>query len=252
MAALTDPPRVYKRVDTLMLQLQHRMLVTGLAPGDPLASEMDLLQRYEVGRGVLREAIRALERHGFVRTVEGRHGGLKVGEPTQGQTVRTAVLYFTFLKLATEDLQELAQAMEMAALKLCVRADHNPAALERLQKALDPSADTDAKSLRALGRHYYRGLAATTNNPLFQLMMGILGSLYTMGDDKTSTGDPQIRTAWLDAARAVVSALGRGDFDSALMHHQQLRGKGKLFRFRRRSIDELFATPRSQPTRVNP
>jgi len=242
IAALTDPPRVSKRVDTLILQLQHRILVTGLKPGDPLASELELLQRYKVGRGVLREAVRTLERHGFVRATEGRHGGLKVGEPSPGQTVRAAVLYFTFLKPATEDLQELAQGIELAALKLCVRAEHSPAALERLEKALDQNTDTDAITLHALGRRYYRGLAATTNNPLFQLMMGILGSLYTLGDDKTSTDDPQIRAAWLDAARAVVSALRQGDFDCALSHHQRLRGMGKLFRFRRRSTDELLTT----------
>jgi GntR family transcriptional regulator, transcriptional repressor for pyruvate dehydrogenase complex len=52
-----------------------------LAPGTPLQSEADMLEKYGVARGTLREALRFLEIQGVVTIKTGPGGGAVVGDP---------------------------------------------------------------------------------------------------------------------------------------------------------------------------
>ena len=54
--------------------------------GVVLGSETELIERYDVSRAILREAVRILEYHGAVRTKRGPLGGLIVTAPDSGRS----------------------------------------------------------------------------------------------------------------------------------------------------------------------
>jgi GntR family transcriptional repressor for pyruvate dehydrogenase complex len=70
-------PRISEQV---LRQLKEAILLGGFKSGEKLPSERELTDAFHVSRGVIREAIRALEITGFVVTRQGPTGGAFVTE----------------------------------------------------------------------------------------------------------------------------------------------------------------------------
>lgn len=62
-------------------QIVDEIVEEGLEPGTALLSESDMLERYAVSRGTLRETMRILETHGVVTIKTGPGGGAVVAGP---------------------------------------------------------------------------------------------------------------------------------------------------------------------------
>ena len=63
-------------------------------------SEAELSKRFQVGRAVIREAIRVLEVRGSARMRRGPNGGLQVLRPSRAQSVALAVDYVSLLSVS--------------------------------------------------------------------------------------------------------------------------------------------------------
>jgi DNA-binding FadR family transcriptional regulator len=83
-----------------------------------LGSELILAARYGVPRNMLREGIRILERDGFIRTEQGRSGGILIGEPDETEIVERAVRFFTFAHCPPNEVDALIRDFRMLALDL--------------------------------------------------------------------------------------------------------------------------------------
>ena len=70
-------PRISEEV---LRQLKEAILLGQFKSGEKLPSERELTEEFRVSRGVIREAIRALEITGFVVTRQGPAGGAFVTE----------------------------------------------------------------------------------------------------------------------------------------------------------------------------
>jgi len=81
-----------------------------------LGSEAELVARYEVPRNVLREAIRILERDGFVWTEQGRSGGIMIGATDESAIVRRSSRLFRLARPAVGELDALERECRMVAL----------------------------------------------------------------------------------------------------------------------------------------
>jgi len=73
--------RPVKKADMVTGALRDMIFEAGWPVGLNIGTEPELMARFGVGRAVLREATRALERVGVVRTSRGAAGGLIVAEP---------------------------------------------------------------------------------------------------------------------------------------------------------------------------
>jgi DNA-binding FadR family transcriptional regulator len=73
--------------------IRNDIVRKGWRPGERLASEVELLERYDVSQWVLRQAIRILELHGIVTMRRGQGGGLFVSEPSPDYTIATAASF---------------------------------------------------------------------------------------------------------------------------------------------------------------
>ncbi|WP_148573852.1 FadR/GntR family transcriptional regulator [Nocardioides caldifontis] len=70
-----SPSRTAKISEHIARQILRDIQVQGLVPGDRLPSEAAMLDRFDIGRGSLREALRILEVNGLVTIKTGPGGG---------------------------------------------------------------------------------------------------------------------------------------------------------------------------------
>ena len=100
--------RPVKRAELLAREIVEEILNRGLRAGDLMPPESAMLERYQVGRASLREALRILEMQGLVSLKPGPGGGPVVGVVNAANLGRTAALYF---RLDGDTRGVLAEAM---------------------------------------------------------------------------------------------------------------------------------------------
>ena len=64
----------------IVQSIKRDILLGNVAPNEKLPSERNLSEKYAVGRGTIRESLKALEAIGFLKVIRGRSGGYFVKE----------------------------------------------------------------------------------------------------------------------------------------------------------------------------
>jgi DNA-binding FadR family transcriptional regulator len=110
------PTKIHPKLGQVVaMTIAHEIDLRGMAPGDRLGSEPDLLVKYGVSRAVFREAIRILEVHGFVRTRRGHLGGLMVAEPNPSYTIDCAIEFLRASGMKRIHFQEVRNVTAVSA-----------------------------------------------------------------------------------------------------------------------------------------
>lgn len=107
-----------KRSDALAREILDEIRRGRHIVGDRLGSERELIERFDVSRAVLREAVRLLEQHGVAEMRRGRGGGLVVAEPDPGWVIRSASAYLSRLRLLARHYKEARLLIEPATAAL--------------------------------------------------------------------------------------------------------------------------------------
>ncbi len=133
-----EPATARTRSAVIVAEIEQEIVERGWPVGEMLGHEAQLMQRFDVSRSVLREAIRTLEHRGVVTVRTGRKGGLVVAEPRADAVQMAASLYLDYcgfdpkhlyatwrvLQEALIDLVvENATATELTELRACQRRD---------------------------------------------------------------------------------------------------------------------------------
>lgn len=218
--------RKVKIADVVALQLQAEIIRRGWQVGERLGSEAELIETLGVSRGAFREAVRALERLGAVRTVSGRHGGgLYVAAPDPTQTIRRTLLYFGHRQLSMEAIAEVDETISLAAITALagVVANKGPSCLDALRRA---NAQTDGLSVELFARNGYLCIAEACGNRVLSLFMRIISGLTALraSDVSTDAADNARKLKKLAATQAkMISALENGDASVARRWMIELR-----------------------------
>jgi DNA-binding FadR family transcriptional regulator len=165
------PKRAFEEITEQIRQL----LASGdLKPGDRLPAETDLVVRFSVSRNTLREALRALELAGIVELRKGASGGAYVRQGSSGVIVTGLRDLYHLGAITPDQLTEARIWLEGIVVRVaCERAteqdldalEANVTAAARAEKAGDFARRTE------LHRNFHLMLAATTGNPIVQIMM---------------------------------------------------------------------------------
>jgi GntR family transcriptional repressor for pyruvate dehydrogenase complex len=205
---------------------QVRRLVesSGLAPGERLPSEAELVERLQVSRPVLREAIRQLETLGLVQVRRGR--GMFVGDrdSLSGclQLVRTA------MAVTPRDLTQMAQlrtALECEAARRAAE-DAGPedvAELERLCDAMDRRGLPYEEAI-GLDFAFHRRIFEAGSGELMRNVLVVLQGFIVEGMAQT-TPQPRDRTVSRRLHRAILEAIRNQDpeaADAAMREHMRI------------------------------
>ncbi|WP_245848491.1 FadR/GntR family transcriptional regulator [Actibacterium ureilyticum] len=84
----------------------------GLQPGDRLPGEAELIERFGMSKGTIREAMRLLQAQGLVETKTGPGGGSFVGAVSRERAGALLANYFYFRDVTIADIYQVRIALE--------------------------------------------------------------------------------------------------------------------------------------------
>jgi DNA-binding FadR family transcriptional regulator len=162
-------------------QIKQLILDDGLSPGDPMPTEGELMDRLDVGRNSLREALKALQAVGIV---EIRHGfGTYVGQ-LELDALADGLAFRGQLSLRTDrqairELVEVRSALETGLVSQVIAAS-DPDSLALVADALAEMENAAAEGYTApeADRHFHDRLYAPLRNRLLAQLLGAFWDVY--------------------------------------------------------------------------
>lgn len=172
------PIRQSKATEEVLAQLKEAILRGVFQEGDKLPSERELTEQFNVSRGVVREAIRALQVTGMVEIKQGPLGGAFVKEISFGLLdTGFSDLYFSN-RLTITEVVRVRQHIEPEVARLAALTI-NDAYRKRLESALElerePFDSPDDRIKKLTTVHFI--LAEMCGNRLFEGMIIAMISL---------------------------------------------------------------------------
>jgi len=189
----------------------------GLAPGERIGSEQDLIRRFGLSRASVREALRLLERDGLVTVKPGPNGGVFCGYPSAQPLARSIDIYGAFHDVTSEDLVEARTELEVLTARLAAQRA-TPEVLHRLETL-------DTEWARAAGAReegvaaqanvaFHLTLARAADNPVFVAFMEALeGLVYEVALEPDYSRHPLEEV--VRCHHLILEAVRRGDPEAA-------------------------------------
>ncbi|NKQ55794.1 FadR family transcriptional regulator [Amycolatopsis sp. K13G38] len=188
-----------------------------LAPGDMLESESVMLQRYQVARASLREALRILEVHGLIRMKPGPGGGPVVSEVDSAEFGRMATLFFQVQGIQFSELVEARLILEPLIARLAAQR-HDPGDNDELRQIVQQgfAAKTDAEWLAA-SNAFHAKVLSMAGNGLLSIFSRAMKDIFT--ERASSVYVPRrrdkVRQVHADIADAIIE--GKAEVAEQLM-----------------------------------
>ncbi|KAA9166459.1 FadR family transcriptional regulator [Amycolatopsis acidicola] len=132
--------RTSKISESLVRDIVGDIVARDLRPGAMLPSELEMVERFGVGRASVREALRILEVQGLVIIKPGRGGGPMVAATGPHDFARYASLHFQAARATFRELVEARLALEPMMAGLAA-ARRDPGTVEALEKAVGLTKD---------------------------------------------------------------------------------------------------------------
>jgi DNA-binding FadR family transcriptional regulator len=183
--------------------------------GDVIDSENGLLERYDVSRSAIREAVRLLEHHSIAWMRRGPNGGLIVARPDLDAGVEAMALYLDYRGATAADLLPVRKELELGCVDLVASRASEPEVRERLEKALTVTPDTPADEVSRLAHELHLAVAELAGNPVLVFLIRTMTSLWA----RHTADEPSIQLvpaekpaeAVAHAHLAIVEAIASGD-----------------------------------------
>ncbi len=219
-ARRSDPPR--RRPARVADEIKEWVVEQGLRRGDRLPGETELIERFGMSKGTIREAMRILEAQGLIETRTGPGGGSFVGEVSAERARALLSNYFYFRDLTIRDIYQLRRLLEpeLAASLAGNLEDDALAELEDIIAGYDHRAadiaeerDQHVASLRVHAR-----LAEHSDNPLLGFLIGFMAQILSDLTVYRKLYEPPNEELWRKGRQYqldLIDALRRGDADGA-------------------------------------
>jgi GntR family transcriptional repressor for pyruvate dehydrogenase complex len=107
-------PRRQKIAMTIAQAIVSEISKNRYPPGTKLPTERDMLERYQAGRGTLRESLRFLEMNGVITVKPGPGGGPVVAEPNSRDLASTLGLFLELNGTSFGSVLEVREVLEPA------------------------------------------------------------------------------------------------------------------------------------------
>ena len=209
-------------------EIQRMIADEYAAPGSRLPREVDLAERFQVSRIVIREAMKVLEDRGVVEVRAGR--GTLTLAPNPGRAIWELTRLFHDQPLPTidemEQLLELRQVLEETTASLAaVRATDED--LREIETALEDMKESTAEldTTIAADLRFHRAVMKAAHNPYFEMVLSPLMSVYLQQIKLTNSFNPgleahqsiflQIRDRNSVGARQAVRRLMKNTLDDS-------------------------------------
>jgi len=164
----------------IIQQIRNAILEGELKPGDRLASEAKLVEKFAVSKATLREALRALEYQGLIEIRKGAKGGAFVAEVDMEITKESLINFLHFKNLSIHHISAIRKNLEPYAAQVAARTISDKD-LERLKNILilcrEELNNNNSAVLRKNEIKFHRIIANATRNPILILILDFIENL---------------------------------------------------------------------------
>ncbi|HIP79613.1 MAG TPA: FadR family transcriptional regulator [Kiloniellaceae bacterium] len=194
----------------------------GLAPGDRLPQEPQLIADLEVSKGTVREALRVLETQGLIRTRTGPGGGAFITELDADHAAALLANHSFFKEISIADIYELRIALEpQLAFDLAgtITAEQIEELRTRMKVYTEPPRSiSEEREQRVAELGFHEALAGFSDNPLLGFICGFMVRLLrdlTVCKRIYEQPNPELRKRGLSYQEQLIKALIARDADEA-------------------------------------
>lgn len=181
----TAKPKVHaikplKRSDLVAQEIKRLITEKDLSPGDRLPRESELQEQFQVSKGTIREALKALEVQGLVTMSTGPTGGGTIAEVPLDRTLQFMQNYLFFKEVSIADIYAVRQYIEpeLAAGAVPYLTEADFAALEHSIACCDPNhSHADLLSQRREDVNFHDVLAAANPNPFLRFTCELINEM---------------------------------------------------------------------------
>ncbi|WP_245770962.1 FadR/GntR family transcriptional regulator [Natronohydrobacter thiooxidans] len=233
MPPVTTPESVERlsRPQQVAEAIKSWVMANGWGPGHRLPSELDLIGRFGMAKGTIREAIRILEAQGLVKSRTGPGGGVFVHQVSEARATALLGNYFYFQHLTIDDIYQIREALEpeLAANLAGQLSETQLAALEDVMTCYSEPARTpeEEREQHIASLRFHALLAEMSGNPLLRFLIRFTANMLadiTVSRRLYSQPNRELWSSGLDYQARLVAALRAGDGEAAraiLTDHMQ-------------------------------
>jgi DNA-binding FadR family transcriptional regulator len=248
------PAKSGRSSEDVALQIEAAILAGRIMPGESLPSEREMQQQFQVSRGAVREALRALKEKGMLEIRKGAKGGAFVKQVEVSNVSASLALFLKQHPVAPEQLVEFRENIDRTVTMLAIARSDDAARQKLVESARKlqvaaAEADPDLEVLGEMDRELNLLLGRMSHNPIFEWVMGALQqgfssydyALYEEEDFRRQTVDNWVETARRIAENEPMLAL------SSISNHYVL-----LRRCVERRTEDEGKTVQAQQSGINP
>jgi GntR family transcriptional repressor for pyruvate dehydrogenase complex len=238
---MVTPLKPRKTAMILAQRIVDEIVDDRLEPGAQLLSEGDMLKKYGVARGTLRETLRFLEMHGLITIKTGPGGGAIVADPGSQPLASVIALLLQLNRTAFRSIVEARLILEpmLARLAATRRGDDDLAVMSETIAAMRGNIGKPRLFL-AQNQVFHATIAHAAGNPILFHTVASLGWIEdgtALGIDYTSeTHEPIIA-----AHQRIVAAIRARDgemAEAAMRLHV-----GEFARYAEKNYEKVLDSP---------
>ncbi len=215
-------PERLSRPQQVAEAIKSWVMAKGWRPGDRLPSEAELIDRFAMSKGTIREAIRILEAQGLVKSRTGPGGGVFVHQVSEERATALLGNYFYFEHLTIDDVYQIRKALEpeLAASLAGRLSDAQLRALEEVMTCYDAPARSAAeeRDQHIASLRFHALLAEMSENPLMRFLIRFTANMLadiTVSRKLYTQPNQELWASGLDYQQRLIAALRSGDSAAA-------------------------------------
>ncbi len=227
------PAKMGRAGEDVALQLEAAIIDGRILPGQSLPSERDLQAEFKTGRGVIREAMRALQQKGLIEIRKGAKGGAFVKQVEVAKASESLALFLKQQNVDPDYLVEFRESMDRTITILAVARGDGKEKRKLEKEALKLAAlieedVPDMERLVEMDRNLNIRLAQMSGNPIFEWLMRAV-QLGFSSHDHALYEDPEYRREtvanWLETTRQIAADEPMKALSSIGRHYILLRNR---------------------------
>ncbi|MCB2215649.1 FadR/GntR family transcriptional regulator [Desulfofustis glycolicus] len=185
--SIFTPVQIGRAGEDIALQIEAAILEEKIPTGERLPSERELQAQFQCGRGVIREAIRALKQKGLVEIRKGAKGGAYIKHIEAANVGESLALFLKQKQIGPGYIAEFRESIDRVITILAIaRADkvEKEALVTETSKLLQmlEGPEVDKETLARHDRELNIRLAKMSKNPIFEWVMEAIQLGYSSQD----------------------------------------------------------------------
>ena len=198
-------------VDKIINEIKNALMRGELKPGGKFPTEKELIERYGVSRGAVREAVKMLVALGVVEIKRGN--GTYIARRISPSALNQLIFSLIQKKGTPQELLELREVMEIGVLEV-ILSKLTKKDIEKMEKAIEKMEKVcrdgiiDKKILSRIDLEFHYAFAEATHNPLIVELFTTILEMFLPTIEDSLRYNIQIENDPLKGARIHRKILG--------------------------------------------